>query len=283
MPKQQRKPKPPRVWHFPHAISLQYQRSMRDYVRTLSANTEAMLIPSVPHITAEAYQHRADAPDGIDPLVVAASVGTPWLERLNRSLNDLLASMDDHSRALWQAAREYGAQTAAFNAQQFHAMVRRALSVDIFKAEPWLIPEMQAWEIENLRLIRSIPAQHVERLQGTIVRAVREGQPTSDVVKEIRAVSDATESRAELISVDQIGSLNGQLTQYRQQGIGVKSYRWTGVLDRRERPLHVAREGQVFRWDQPPSDGHPGMPIRCRCWASAIMPALEDIEGTVVA
>ena len=41
---------------------------------------------------------------------------------------------DDHGKRLWALARDYGVQTAAFNAGQFHAMVRRALSVDIFKA-----------------------------------------------------------------------------------------------------------------------------------------------------
>jgi SPP1 gp7 family putative phage head morphogenesis protein len=283
MPRQ-RKRKEPRVWHFPLGIALQYKRSMRDYVRVLRANTEAMLIPRLGTIVTEAYQHRADAPDDmrVDPTLIAAGLGTAWLERLNRAMNDLLASMDDRSKELWQAARDYAAQTAGFNALQFHSMVRRVLAVDVFKAEPWLISELRAWEVENLRLIRSIPEQHVERLQGTIARALREGQPASDVVRAIREVGGVTEARAELIAEDQIGSLNGQLTRQRQQGIGVREFKWRGVLDSRERPTHVALEGRVCSWSRPPLGG-PGAEIRCRCWAEAIMPALADIDGMVVA
>ena len=34
--------------------------------------------------------------------------------------------------------------------------------------------------------------------------------------------------------------------------------------------------------DDPPPDGHPGKPIRCRCWAEAILPALEDLDALIV-
>ena len=29
---------------------------------------------------------------------------------------------------------------------------------------------------------------------------------------------------------------------------------------------HWEREGQIFSVDEPPEDGHPGEPIRCRCY-----------------
>jgi SPP1 gp7 family putative phage head morphogenesis protein len=43
---------------------------------------------------------------------------------------------------------------------------------------------------------------------------------------------------------------------------------WSTQLDERVRPLHENREGQVFSWDDPPSDGHPGFPPGCRCVAA---------------
>jgi SPP1 gp7 family putative phage head morphogenesis protein len=43
------------------------------------------------------------------------------------------------------------------------------------------------------------------------------------------------------------------------------------MMDDRVRPLHADRQGLIFRWDKPPSDGHPGMAIRCRCVADPVI------------
>lgn len=37
--------------------------------------------------------------------------------------------------------------------------------------------------------------------------------------------------------------------------------------DERVRHTHRARNGKLFAWNDPPSDGHPDIPIRCRCVA----------------
>jgi uncharacterized protein with gpF-like domain len=37
---------------------------------------------------------------------------------------------------------------------------------------------------------------------------------------------------------------------------------------------HHHREGKTYRDSKPPPDGHPGEPIRCRCWRE---PVFEDI------
>ena len=44
---------------------------------------------------------------------------------------------------------------------------------------------------------------------------------------------------------------------------------------------HWQREGQAFRWDQPPDDGHPGQPIHCRCTAEPIID-LDELDATYV-
>ena len=273
-----RKPKPAKVWYFPNALVVQYQKAMRAYVRTLKSQTAAIVIPQVPALITEAYTFRPDD-DAANPLFDIAA-GT-YVPRLRRALDDLLASMNSHNQALIDLARQVGRKTADFNAKQFHLSIRNALSVDLFKSEPWLVGELKAFEAENLRLITSIPAQHVERLQGVIVKGLREGQVTSDLVDAIRGIADITESRAEFIAEDQIGSLNGQLTRLRQQGIGVQQAIWRGVLDRRERPTHRALEGVTFDWKNPPLGG-PGAEPRCRCWAAAVFPELKDIDAMVV-
>ncbi len=46
-----------------------------------------------------------------------------------------------------------------------------------------------------------------------------------------------------------------------------KTYIWRTVGDSRTRSEHADREGKIFRWTNPPEDGHPGEPFGCRCWA----------------
>lgn len=51
-------------------------------------------------------------------------------------------------------------------------------------------------------------------------------------------------------------------------------YIWRTRRDRRVRPEHADREGQIFAWNNPPPGGHPGEDNNCRCRAKSI----EDPE-----
>ena len=54
-------------------------------------------------------------------------------------------------------------------------------------------------------------------------------------------------------------------------------------VDERERAHHVDREGKEFNWDKPPDDGHPGQPILCRCYAEAVLPEFDELNGVIYA
>lgn len=47
-------------------------------------------------------------------------------------------------------------------------------------------------------------------------------------------------------------------------------YTWHTVGDERVRDDHADRQGETFRWGQPPEGGHPGEDYNCRCWAVPI-------------
>lgn len=48
-----------------------------------------------------------------------------------------------------------------------------------------------------------------------------------------------------------------------------KKYKWRTQKDPKVREEHKKREGDIFSWDDPPYDGHPGEAFGCRCWAEA--------------
>lgn len=125
------------------------------------------------------------------------------------------------------------------------------------------------WVSQNLELIESIDRRTMEQihyaLARNVIRTVDKEMLTKELTQSIMQMGKVNEKRAALIACDQVGKLNSQLAQYEQFNQGVTSYIWSTRRDSRVRQKHREREGKVFRWDNPPDDGHPGWPVRCRC------------------
>ncbi len=127
----------------------------------------------------------------------------------------------------------------------------------------------QIWVNQNIELIHSIDRRTLESiryaLSENIIRAVDRKILVEELTESIMHMADVNEKRAALIACDQVGKLNSQLAQLEQMNQGVDSYIWVTMKDNRVRPAHREREGKRFYWNNPPSDGHPGWPIMCRC------------------
>lgn len=135
---------------------------------------------------------------------------------------------------------------------------------------------------KSVALIKGVTDEVAKKIEVEITDLVSRGASTREIAAKLTEIGGFGKKRAQLIAVDQAHSFNANLNEIRQTQAGVNRYSWSTVRDRRVRPLHRAREGQVYRWDSPPSDGHPGQPIRCRCIARAILdldePAVRKSE-----
>ena len=139
---------------------------------------------------------------------------------------------------------------------------------------------------ENVALIRTIPQEHFTRVSRSILAAYRgetfaEGSLTNRLAK----IGNITKRRAQFIARDQTSDLVSDLNQIRQQEVGIEGYLWRNSQDirvvgrpggtyptgNRRHMDHWTREGKFYRWDDPPSDGHPGKPINCRCFAEPVI------------
>jgi SPP1 gp7 family putative phage head morphogenesis protein len=149
---------------------------------------------------------------------------------------------------------------------------RFGVGVDVYRSEPWLAQAQTNWVASNTALIKSIPAQHMERVEQIIRNGVLQGESPRSLAAKIEEAGGVTKRRAQLIASDQIGKANAELTQYRQTELGIKEYEWVDSHDERVRPLHRVYNGQIFSWDKPPADGHPGYAVKCRCRASPRFP-----------
>jgi SPP1 gp7 family putative phage head morphogenesis protein len=117
----------------------------------------------------------------------------------------------------------------------------------------------------NVSLIKSIPKTYFDKLDGIINAGFQDGLTYNQIAEQLAKLDDVTDNRARLIARDQIGKLNGRFNQVRQQSLGIDSYEWSSSEDERVRSKHRQYDGKTYTWDNPPSDGHPGQAIQCRC------------------
>lgn len=272
-------------WNPPTGIERAYEKALKQYARRLQRASNELLMPELPDLVYLARRYRPDALENSEE----ASEGS-WVDHLNAILTNVLgaalgtklanifAGMKGPGSASDIGVARFGDQVSEHSKRQMIRQVKAAYGENYRRTEPWLQDLLRAWELENLKLIRSIPERYVDDLQGTIIRAINEGQSVTALRDTIRATYDQPVNRARLIANDQIGKLHSRLTQYRQESIGIKSYRWRGVMDARERPHHRRREGDEFAWKKPPYDGHPGQAIQCRCWAQPVWPSRDDVK-----
>ncbi len=261
-----RMPRKPLRIHHPFGLESLYFSRLRAAVRRLFGEMDQWLEANYPSILSRVQSHH-DAAARFDDIDRHLSLFEQIIQRRwDRRILELARHAQDIAR---RVNRE--------NLRVFDQQNRRVLGVSVEAAEPWLADEEAIFAHENAALIKDIGATATRRVAALVTDCVRKGTSTSDLRKAVQNELGIAMRRAALIAVDQVGKFNGRLTQLRQQSIGISQYRWRGVLDQRERPAHVAREGQVCRWDDPPDDGNPGQPVRCRCSAEPVMDVFADL------
>lgn len=178
-----------------------------------------------------------------------------------------------------RAPSDVAGQLNAFNRRQHERTMNVVKGLQPLRSEPWIAPVMEAFQRVNHNLIASLAPRAVSDVQRVLSEGWERGLSTRDLLRVLDERHGVTGWQAERIARDQVGKMNGLLTALRQTASGVERYRWRTSRDPRVRELHAQREGDVFSWDQPPSDGHPGMPIMCRCGAQPVMDDLLSEEG----
>lgn len=210
--------------------------------------------------------------------------------------------MESTGRALEQlaprAAATWASAANAANKEQVEAMVAHSLGVEwaTIMATPAITSTVEAAIAANVSLIRTIGENHWGRVIEAVTanyqgKTFAEGSLTNRLAK----IGSISKRQAKRIARDQTSKLASSLNAIRQQDAGIHRYTWRNVQDQRvvgnpgglypegnaEHGNHWEREGQEFRWDQPPEDGHPGQPIQCRCTAEPIID-LEELDATYV-
>lgn len=136
-----------------------------------------------------------------------------------------------------------------------------------------MLEKMQAASYANVGLIKTIPQELHNQIQGAVMRSVQEGgQGAKGIMGEIQRIQGKEFKRAKLIAVDQTRKATTAFNTERMKSAGITRVRWIhssgGAVPRQ---IHVALNGTEFDLDDPPvidKDGTRGLPgtlINCRC------------------
>jgi len=204
-----------------------------------------------------------------------------WFERAMRALRDFADGFVEGLRSEWRDAFDTEEER---NKRRYNEAVRSAIGIDlgaVIQAEG-IGKTIDAAVLRNVGLVRGLSQDVAKRLSAKLLDALTRGLNNREIEKIITAEFGMARRRAKLIARDQAASFNGDLNRIRQTAMGVTEYVWSTSLDERvrgnpegkypnARPSHWDREGKTLKWSSPPSDGHPGQPINCRCTARAVI------------
>ncbi|MBK8199224.1 MAG: minor capsid protein [Acidobacteria bacterium] len=219
--------------------------------------------------------YEAGRPDLIDAYLSAARLGRPAPIQtvINELRNDVRLP---RSEAIGRLA-EWAESVGRWHGRKWQARVMAAVNIDVtpLTRSETIGPALREAISESTRLIRDIGDQTADRLERAALEAFENGEGKAGLAKRLRDEFGYARRRANLIAEDQLGKLTGKLDELRQSEAGIDSYQWLTVGDGRVRPTHAARNGDEFRWSDPPIGGHPGTEIRCRCRARAVIPGMN--------
>lgn len=206
-----------------------------------------------------------------------------------------------------------GMAVSTFNQKQEDKITKRILGQPFIVGEQqWLIPAIELWKNENFGLIKSLTNDYIKKLNFTVSDGIANDKSMRAIMKDILKMDkNITKTRAQLLSRDQVGKLNGRLTKRRSQEAGLDLYKWKTAGDERVRPTdpklvnstsvqnHRLMNNKICRWDnasvyadsvadaragnwkQRPSKMQgaiPGSQIQCRCTA---IPIVDDLINEI--
>ena len=219
-----------------------------------------------------------------------------WLSIYMPDIADL--PTDSNNNVIFTALGKTADEAKSFGDKEFQKIIEKGIHVSVPTSSPWWDDMKSSWAENNYTLITSNAKKYVEQINNLTEQAIVNGLSPKKLKEEImKATEGLSDKHCKLLARDQMGKLNGNITEAQMQEIGLDLYVWSTAFDDRVRDSHAAMEGLLCRWDDAsvcsydggktwvdrPSDAvqlHPGQDIQCRCVGLAYYPELTaEIEG----
>ncbi|MGB6814679.1 MAG: phage minor head protein [Candidatus Sulfotelmatobacter sp.] len=156
-----------------------------------------------------------------------------------------------------------------------------------FKMTPAMRDAFNASLTENVGLIRSIPEEYLQQVEGIVARSYATGRDLQTMVKRLKRLYPTAANRAVLIARDQSNKANAVTEQARRLELGIQKAMWLHSHGGKvPRPEHVkaGQERRIFDVAKgcpiPNEKGVieyilPGEKINCRCVSRSILTGLK--------
>lgn len=268
--KRRRKPKKIQRLREPRLQQLQYQRLLSRMVRDLQRIVREEVIPQTPGWLAAAQVERA----GVREDAIRDTIGVIF-GKLAVIFGQVFSD-----GVLETEIRSVATGVDSLHSVEFIKQTTAGIGVPVIRPEPWKQALMRDFVTDNVKLTKSLTGDALRSFEQIVSNGIRGDLRTEDIAKELQAKLGVTKARAKFLARDQVGKLQGELTQHRQQGAGIKEYTWSTSKDERVRHDHQLLEGTTQQWSKAPivdrrtgRRAHPGRDFQCRCQPIPKIPA----------
>jgi uncharacterized protein with gpF-like domain len=268
-----------------------------------------------------AQQPPQDQKKVLPPIVPSAGVAAVYRSKLTKSVDRMNNSLDYWLGVRWEedpvaagrvlatmkelghrwqshfdelapdVAGQWGGRAEKHTTNRIKQLLDDAGWTVEFKVSPQVQAIMDSAVQENVGLIRSIAAEHLQRVEGIVMRNVQKGSDLRTMTRELHEQFDVPLKRAAFIARDQNSKMGSAITRARQMQAGIKRARWMHSnvtapghfrpehlsFSRGEHspgakgPIYIVADGAYLegRWT------HPGFEINCRCTSRIILEGFE--------
>lgn len=252
----------------PDAIRLAYYKAIVPYLQPMKRALERVQ-PELLRLLEE--ERRSQGKMDVDRGVAAARLV---------QLASIRTANAFEPKELYAVAKQFGKRTNDFQREQLDRQVRAAMAVPLSVVESPITDKLEGFAALNVDLIKTISDRYFDRIRLDVLDAFESGMHPDELSEMFEDRYDMSENDAMRIARDQIGKLNGELNQERQEAMGVSRFIWRTANDNRVRDEHAELEGEEFEWDNPPVvDGEeiiPGSAIQCRCYSEPVFSDLLE-------
>ena len=281
---------------YPHGIENEYYRKLKGFYKPLTDYVKKYISENLePLLRGDSNEIRLDAIPGDSYRKMIYNLEN-WLSIYMPDISNTPETPNNN--VILTSLGKTADEAMAFGEKEFSKMLKKGINVDVPTTAPWWNDMKASWAEDNYTLIVSNARKYVDQINVLSEQAIVNGMSPQKLMQEIqKATVGLSEKHCKLLARDQMGKLNGQITQAQMEEVGLEMYVWSTSADDRVRDSHAVMEGLLCRWDDAsvyspdngktwvarPADAvdlHPGQDIQCRCVGLAFYPELvSEIEG----
>lgn len=281
---------------YPHGIEIKYFRQLRSYFKPLIDYVNKYITENLePLFRGDSIEIRCDTIPGDSFRKMIYNLEN-WLTVYMPDISELPG--DSNNNVIFAGLGKTANETMKFSEKEFQRIIEKGIHVNLPVSAPWWDDMKQSWAEDNYTLITSNAKNYISKINTLTEQAIVNGLSPMKLKEEIKKATESlSDKHCKLFARDQMGKLNGQITEAQMTEVGLDMYVWSTSYDDRVRDSHAVMEGLLCRWDDAsvcsydngktwvsrPSgaiDLHPGQDIQCRCVALAFYPELiSEMEG----